>query len=178
MNNQKIIKQILREKSKGLKKFLKSQEKLLKQAKLQPDEEWSAKRDPQEGRRQKELMVEASHFTIGYITALRDFIPEVTELLDKSEKQIKKIRKAEKQAEKKQKKKDKKAEKPLATPRMVPMKDPHIEWCPAFGTGKEWAVDPDCNCPGASVVRKRMKKGATLEEAKEYIVRKGLDVMF
>ncbi len=179
MNNQKIIKKILREKSKGLQKFLKSQAALLKEAKLQPDEEWSEKRNPTEGRAKKELMVEASQYTIGYITALKDFIPEVMDLLGKSGKQIQKMQRDEKQKEKKQKKKERKlARKETPKTKIVRLKEPHIEWCPAYGTGKEWAVDPDCSCPGASIVRKRMKKGATLEEAKKYIADKGLDVMF
>lgn len=181
MNNQKIITKILKEKSKGLRKFLKSQDKLVQRAKAQTDEEWSLKNDPVEGRKKKDLMVEASQFTIGYITALSDLIPEMIDLLGKSEKQIRQMQKDEQQKEKQRKKKERKAaEKEIVKTKIVKLqeKEQHIEWCPLYGTGKKWAVDPDCSCPGASVVRKRMKKGATLEEAKRYIADKGLDVMF
>lgn len=178
MDNQKIIKKILREKSKGLKKFLKAQGKLIEKARQQPDEDWSVKRDQMEGRKQKELMIEASQYTIGYITAICDLVPEITGLLGKSEKQIKKMLKEEKQKEKKEKERLKEAEKNAGNTKIVRLKESHVEWCPLHGTGKPWATDPACTCPGAEMVRKRMKKGASLEEAKKHVAKKGLDVMF
>lgn len=179
MDNQKIIKKILREKSKGLRKFLKAQGKLIEKARQQPDEDWSVKRDPLEGRKQKELMIEASQYTIGYITAISDLIPEITGLLGKSEKQIKKILKDEKRKEKQEKKERlKEAEKNSGKTKIVRLKESHVEWCPLHGTGKPWATDPLCTCPGAEMVRKRMKKGDSLEDAKKHVAKKGLDVMF
>ena len=49
-------------------------------------------------------------------------------------------------------------------------KEPHISWCKVYGTGKKWAIDKDCNCPGAYIIRKRMKEGMSFKAAKKYVI--------
>ncbi len=90
MSKEVLITDILTNKLKSVQGEIEGQTKTNKSAKSQPDDEWSVDGDPIKGRKNKESILEGCNYTIGYITAVKDLIPEFLEFLNKTESELKK----------------------------------------------------------------------------------------
>ena len=171
MDKEKLTIKILNKKLNGLDKTLKDQADTINSAKKQPDDEWSVDGDPDIGRKNKESIIEGCSYTVGYINAVKNLIPEFIDLLKMDENEIAQLIKENEQVDKQNKKHFEKVRKELSLRKARTNKTgPHIDWCNISGTGRPWAIDEECNCPGAYIIRKRMKEGMSFEQAKQYVI--------
>jgi hypothetical protein len=154
-------------------KLLKEQHRIIKSAKRQPDDEWSLEGDLMIGRKNKESAIEGASYTVGYSTAIKNLIPEIIDLMEMSELDIRKMITSDKKTSEDDKKHFNRIPKEILNS-IRENKDPHISWCKVYGTGKKWAIDKECNCPGAYIIRKRIKEGMSFKAAKKYVMDNGL----
>jgi hypothetical protein len=169
METQELIQNFLKLKAKSVNRFIKKQNKLIQKAQQQSDLDWSTNSDETEGRARKDAMLEASHFTVGYLTAMEDIANEVHLLLEKSADELSEmIRDYKKQLKKDSKKL---APKKIKKAKILPLSDPHEDWCELYETNRPWAIDEACTCPGASEIRAKMEAGMSLMDAKNEVLK-------
>lgn len=171
-NKIKLIKDILTQAASGFQETIKEEEKWRKQTMETPDDEMSNEGNPEWGRQNKESVMEGLTHQIAYRSAVLDMNEKFFGLLDMSEESLRKyIEDAEQAKIESAKERQMWKEEWLgkAENRPESEQNPHISWCKIHGTNRPWGTDPGCTCPGAYVLRKRMKEGMPFEEAKQWV---------
>ncbi len=161
----------MKESYKDLKvdKQIKDLEKQIQKARNTPDDEYSLQGDAEQGRKNKESVIENHTYTIGYLTATKVEINNIIELLSMSTEEILSSIERDKEIKKENKKNLNSIFKRIKTSKKEEP-DNHIEWCELHRSGLPWAISEKCDCPGAYSLRKRMSEGMTFDEAKKWVI--------
>jgi len=174
----RILKAMLYQNIKANKKWSKYRdaESEIKKIKLIPDDEFSLEGNAEFGRNNKEEIISMYNYEIGFNTALQTELQKFLDILlmsdeefinhefsdifvtfgvrnssftNEVEKQLQKFSKLHKKSDK---------------------NEQHINYCALYRTNEPWAVHPECTCPGAYIIRKRMKEGMSFDDAKKWII--------
>jgi hypothetical protein len=171
MDKIELIIKSIKESHKDLKidKQIKDLEKQIQKARNTPDDEYSLQGDAEQGRKNKESVIENHTYTIGYLTSANFHMEEFLRMLSMTTEEILSSLEHDIEVKKNNKKTLDSLFKKIKTSKKEKT-DNHIEWCELHGTGLPWAISEKCDCPGAYSLRKRMSEGMTFDEAKKWVI--------
>lgn len=168
-------------KIKLLGEFLKSeQEKTigdLKEVSLQieklsklPADEFALDGNFEVGATNKESILDGLKFQKAMYTGILSQTERFINVSDMSVEQINALRDSIKQVREQNKSRKEQIKEELSDALMGQKSTYHMDFCPLHGTDREWAIDSECQCPGAYIIRKRMADGMSFEDAKRYVI--------